>query len=72
MTKIKKWTTLLMLLAFVASSGCLTVKLNGFQEIAESHPVGMETATSTDEGVALIRDLGRYISELERRLESGQ
>ena len=45
---------------------------NGFQEIAESHPVGMETATSTDEGVALIRDLGRYISELERRLESGQ
>jgi hypothetical protein len=47
------------------------VKLNGFQEIAESHPVGMETATSTDEGVALIRDLGRYISELERRLEEG-
>jgi hypothetical protein len=32
----------------------------------------MENATSTDEGVALIRDLGKYINELERRLESGQ
>jgi hypothetical protein len=48
----------------------LTVKLNGFSEIAERHPAGMETATSTDEGAALIRDLGRYINELERQLES--
>jgi hypothetical protein len=71
MTKTRKWMSLLMLLALVASSGCLTVKLNGFQEIAESHPAGMETATSTDDGAALIRDLGRYISELERRLEEG-
>ena len=69
---MKKWTTLLMLLALAASSGCLAVKLNGFQEIAESHPVGLEEATSTDEGAALIRALGRYINELERRLESGQ
>ena len=61
-----------MLLALGASNGCLTVKLNGFQEIAESHPVGLEEATSTDEGAALIRDLGRNINELERRLESGQ
>ena len=59
-----------MLLALGVSNGCLTVKLNGFSEIAERHPAGMETATSTDEGAALIRDLGRYINELERQLES--
>jgi len=53
------------------SNGCLTVKLQGFSEIAERHPVGMENATSTDEGVALIRDLGRYINELERQIEQG-
>jgi hypothetical protein len=46
------------------------VKLNGFEEIATRHQRGMEEATATDEGAALIRDLGRYINELERRLES--
>ena len=69
MKKIKLLMTSLLLLVSV---GCLNVKLNGFQEIAERHPVGMEEATSTDEGAALIRDLGIYINELERRLESGQ
>ena len=59
-----------MLLVSVVSSGCLSVKLNGFDEIATRHPVGMEEATATDEGAALIRDLGRYINELELRLES--
>jgi hypothetical protein len=63
-------TVLLMLLVIGASSGCLSVKLDGFEEIATRHPVGMEEATATDEGAALIRDLGRYINELERRLES--
>jgi hypothetical protein len=46
------------------------VKLNGFEEIATRHPVGMEEATATDEGAALISELGRYINELERQLES--
>ena len=32
----------------------------------------MEDATSTDEGAALIRDLGIYINELERKLESNR
>jgi hypothetical protein len=59
-----------MLLALAVSSGCLSTKLNGFEEIATRHPVGMEEATATDEGAALIRDLGRYINELERQLES--
>ena len=59
-----------MLLVSVVSSGCLSVKLNGFEEIATRHPVGMEEATATDEGAALISELGRYINELERQLES--
>jgi hypothetical protein len=59
-----------MLLALAASSGCLTVKLQGFSEIAARNPQGMEDATATDEGAALVRDLGRYINELERQLES--
>lgn len=67
---MRRWMILSMLLLCAASSGCLSVKLNGFEEIATRHPVGMEEATATDEGAALIRDLGRYINELERRLES--
>lgn len=67
---MKGLTVSLMLLVSGVSSGCLSVKLNGFEEIATRHPVGMEEATATDEGAALIRDLGRYINELERQLES--
>ncbi len=59
----------MLLLAFVVSNGCLTVKLNGFSEIAARNPQGMEDATATDEGAALIRDLGKYINQLEQRLE---
>jgi hypothetical protein len=67
---MKGLTVSLMLLVSGVSSGCLSVKLNGFEEIATRHPVGMEEATATDEGAALIRDLGRYINDLERQLES--
>lgn len=67
---MKGLTVSLMLLVSVVSSGCLSVKLNGFEEIATRHPVGMEEATATDEGAALISELGRYINELERQLES--
>jgi hypothetical protein len=67
---MKGLTVSLMLLVSVVSSGCLSVKLNGFKEIATRHPVGMEEATATDEGAALISELGRYINELERQLES--
>ena len=67
---MRRWMILSLLLVSVVSSGCLSVKLNGFEEIATRHPVGMEEATATDEGAALIRDLGRYINELELRLES--
>jgi hypothetical protein len=68
---MKGLMTLLLLLVLGANCGCLAVKLNGFQEIAEKNPVGMEEATATPEGAALIRDLGNYISELEYRLEKG-
>ena len=61
-----KFTILLMLLA---SAGCISEKLNGFQEIAERHPLGMEQITEHPESEALIIDLGRYINELERRIE---
>jgi len=69
MRKIKLLMILLMLLV---SAGCINVKLNGFSEIAERNPVGMEEATSTPEGEALIRDLGRYINQLEQQIEAGQ
>jgi len=48
----------------------MTVKLNGFQEIAEKHPTGMEQITENPESTALVKELGFYINELERRLES--
>lgn len=32
----------------------------------------MEDATETEAGAALIRDLGIYINELERKLESSR
>jgi hypothetical protein len=48
------------------------VKLNGFSEIAERNPQGMEDATATEEGAELIRQLGFYINELEQQLESGR
>lgn len=63
---MKRWMILLLLLGSV---GCVSVKLNGFQEIAEAHPVGMEKATESDEGAALVRALGRYINKLEYELE---
>ena len=63
--------SLLLLLALVGSIGCLNVKLNGFQEIAERHPVGLEDAVATDEGAAFVKDLGLYINQLEQKIESG-
>ena len=33
--------------------------------------MGMENAVGTDEGAAFVRDLGRYINQLEQQLESG-
>lgn len=65
-----RWRILFLGLALAASSGCLSTKLNGFEEIAAHHQRGMEEATATDEGASLIRALGNYINELERQLES--
>ena len=69
---MKKIKVLMILLLLLGSGGCLSVKLNGFQEIAERNPQGMEDATETEAGAALIRDLGIYINELERKLESSR
>lgn len=61
--------SLSLLLVIGGSSGCLNVRLNGFQEIAERHPVGLENAVATDEGAAFVKDLGLYINKLEERIE---
>ena len=66
MTKLK---TSLLLLLLAANSGCLSVKLNGFEEIANRNELGMEHATATPEGAELIRQLGHYINELEFQIE---
>ncbi len=60
------------LLLLLVSAGCVSKKLNGFQEIAERNPVGMEQATATPEGTELIRQLGRYIAEIEEMIEGGR
>jgi len=59
----------LILLVAAGSSGCLTEKLNGFQEIVEANPVGLENCVSTNEGAALVKSLGLYINKLEERIE---
>jgi len=65
-----KWWILLLLL--LVSAGCVSVRLNGFQEIAERNPVGLENAVETDEGAEFIRQLGKYINQLEQQIEAGQ
>ena len=46
------------------------MKLNGFQEIAEAHPKGLEMAVESEEGAAFVKALGLYINQLEQRIES--
>lgn len=55
----------------------MTVKLNGMQELIESNPRGFEDAVNGshyrdggDASERFIRSLGRYVNELERRLEA--
>ena len=50
----------------------MSVKLNGFQEITEANPAGFANAVETDEGAEFIRQLGRYINQLEQKIEAGQ
>ena len=56
----------------LGNAGCVNVKLNGFQEITERNPVGFANAVETDEGAEFIRELGRYINQLEQQIEAGQ
>ena len=48
----------------------VSVKLDGFRGIAEKHPLGMEQVTENSESQALVIELGKYINELERRIEA--
>lgn len=65
--KIKQLTILLLLLV---SAGCISVKLNGFQEIAERNQTGFENAVESDEGAEFVRQLGKYINKLEQQIEA--
>jgi hypothetical protein len=68
MRKIKLSLILLLLLV---SGGCgVSVKLDGFREIAEQHPIGMEMAVESEEGAAFVQALGLYINKLEQQIES--
>ena len=69
---MRKIKLLMILLMLHATSGCLSVKLNGFQEITEANPAGFANAVETDEGAEFIRQLGRYINQLEQKIEAGQ
>ena len=66
---MKKISLSLILLLLLVSGGCVSVKLDGFREIAETHPRGMEMAVESDEGAAFVRALGLYINKLEYELE---
>lgn len=69
--KMKKIKLSLILLLLLVSGGCgVSVKLDGFREIAERHPLGMEQVTENSESQALVIELGKYINELERRIEA--
>lgn len=69
--KMKKIKLSLILLLLLVSGGCgVSVKLDGFREIAERHPLGMEQVTGNNESQALVIELAKYINELERRIEA--
>ena len=67
---MKKIKCSLILLLLLVSGGCVSVKLNGFQEIAEAHPKGLEMAVESEEGAAFVKALGLYINQLEQKIES--
>lgn len=58
-------------LLLLGATSCVTKKYNGFAEIAEMHPEGLQMAVESDEGAAFVRALGRYINQLEQELEQG-
>jgi len=64
---MKLWTLSLLLLV---SAGCVSVKLNGFQEIVERNQTGFESAVESDEGAEFVRQLGKYINKLEQQIEA--
>ena len=66
---MKRISLSLILLLLLVSGGCVSVKLDGFREIAEAHPKGMEMAVESEEGAAFVRALGLYINKLEYELE---
>jgi len=68
---MKKIKLLLILSVLLGNVGCgVSVKLDGFREIVDQHPMGLEKAVESDEGAAFVKALGFYINELERQLEA--
>tara|TARA_R100000808_G_scaffold22661_1_gene49449 strand:- start:340 stop:573 length:234 start_codon:yes stop_codon:yes gene_type:complete len=71
------WKTWWLALLLPAMSGCVAVKYNGFQDLAAAHPKGFEDAVNgshyrdgSSESEDFMRAVGRYIAEMEFKLES--
>ena len=71
------WKTLLLGLALLGMSGCVSVKYQGLENLVAANPKGWADAVNgshyrdgSDDSERMMRSLGRYINELEQRLES--
>ncbi len=74
--RMSLWMTSLLVLLLLVTSGCITRKYQGFQEMVEAHPKGFEDAVNGSyyrdggsESERFVQALGRYISTLEYELE---
>jgi hypothetical protein len=66
----------LLLLGLIVTSGCVTNKYQGWEEITMAHPKGFEDAVNGsyyrdggNDSERFLNDLGRYINKLEYELE---
>ena len=73
---MKKIRLLMILLLSLSASGCLKTKLNGWKTLVEANPTGFEDSVNgsyyRNEGNAsaiFMQSVGKYINELEYRLE---
>lgn len=68
---------LLLGLGLLVMSGCVSVKYQGVERLIEANPKGWEDAVNgshyrdgSDDSERMMRSIGRYINELEQKLES--
>jgi hypothetical protein len=75
--KMSYWKTLLLGLGILVTSGCVSVKYQGLENLVTANPKGWDDAVNgshyrdgSDDSERMMRSLGRYINELEQKLES--